>query len=224
MHMCVMVGGARIDERGKISGGKKGDQTGKEVCLHKWYDGKWDTLLRPVNPEVGRNMSIVMQAICANDKIGYDQGDRNSARREYYRVGRITDIKKPCSVDCTSSVTLATEIGFKASNVNFPFVYGTNAPTSKTMEERFRSTGKFMVYKDKNFTKSEQPALAIHLLRMILASRAAPISAWEGRAQDLSAGFQSLVSVGTAVSQNNNTIPGFSGLRIPSSFETGVHF
>ena len=76
----------------------------------------------------------------------------------------------------------------------------------------------------KNFTKSEQPALAIHLLRMILASRAAPISAWEGRAQDLSAGFQSLVSVRTAVSQNNNTIPGFSGLRIPSSFETGVHF
>lgn len=76
----------------------------------------------------------------------------------------------------------------------------------------------------KNFTKSEQPALAIHLLRMILASRAAPISAWEGRAQDLSAGFQSLVSVRTAVSQNNNTIPGFAGLRIPSSFETGVHF
>lgn len=76
----------------------------------------------------------------------------------------------------------------------------------------------------KNFTKSKQPALAIHLLRMILASRAAPISAWEGRAEDLSAGFQSLVSVRTAVSQNNNTIPGFAGLHIPSSPEIGVHF
>lgn len=31
----------------------------------------------------------------------------------------------------------------------------------------------------KNFTKSQQPALAIHLLRRILASSAAPISAWE---------------------------------------------
>lgn len=54
----------------------------------------------------------------------------------------------------------------------------------------------------KNFTKSQQPALVIHLLRRILASSAAPISAWEeetrAKIKALSVGFQSLISVRTA--------------------------
>lgn len=33
--MSLMVGSARIDENGKISGGKPGDQTGNEVLLSR---------------------------------------------------------------------------------------------------------------------------------------------------------------------------------------------
>ena len=36
--MAVKIGHASIDERGKISGGKAGDQTGKEVCIRDWYN------------------------------------------------------------------------------------------------------------------------------------------------------------------------------------------
>ena len=35
--MAVIIGSARIDERGKASGGKAGDQTGKEVSTQNWY-------------------------------------------------------------------------------------------------------------------------------------------------------------------------------------------
>lgn len=47
------VGGARIDERGKASGGQGGDQTGNEVSVHGYYDYPWDVCLRPPDVEVG---------------------------------------------------------------------------------------------------------------------------------------------------------------------------
>lgn len=39
---------ASINERGEISGGKTGDQTGKEICRRKYYEyaGGWDVHLR----------------------------------------------------------------------------------------------------------------------------------------------------------------------------------
>lgn len=153
--MCVMVGGARINELGKVAGGAKGDQNKKEVCLHKWYNGKWDKVIRPINPEVGKNMALVMQAICANDNIGYDQPDRNSAYRMWLKYGRVLDIKEKCSTDCTASVTLATIAGFKATGLSLPLEYGTNAPTSRNLEKVLRDTGRFMIYDNKEFTKSE---------------------------------------------------------------------
>ena len=35
--MSLIVGSARIDENGKTSGGKAGDQTGKEVCTQAYH-------------------------------------------------------------------------------------------------------------------------------------------------------------------------------------------
>ena len=35
--MAVLIGHASINEKGKVTGGKKGDQTGKEVCIRTWY-------------------------------------------------------------------------------------------------------------------------------------------------------------------------------------------
>ena len=35
--MSVRVGSARIDEQGKATGGKAGDQTGGEVSTQAWY-------------------------------------------------------------------------------------------------------------------------------------------------------------------------------------------
>lgn len=54
--MAVIIGSARIDERGKASGGKAGDQTGKEVSTQNWYKhSKGWVLLRPKDRKGGEN-------------------------------------------------------------------------------------------------------------------------------------------------------------------------
>lgn len=150
----IKVGGARINEKGKVSGGKDGDQNGKEVCIHNWYDGKWTDVLRPINPAIGNNMAIVMKAICENNNIGYDQPKRNTAYNQWLKLGTVKAIKIPCATDCSASVTLATIAGFKSANMSFPFVYGTNAPTTSTIVKRFKDTGRFIHLTDKKYLKS----------------------------------------------------------------------
>lgn len=47
--VCVASGKiahASIDENGRASGGKAGDQTGKETCVRSYYDKPWDFYLR----------------------------------------------------------------------------------------------------------------------------------------------------------------------------------
>ena len=56
------VGGARIDERGKASGGQGGDQTGREVCIHAYYNYPWDWCLRPPQVELNVEDDIVTDA------------------------------------------------------------------------------------------------------------------------------------------------------------------
>ncbi len=58
-HTAIYLGDsqlvhASIDERGKISGGKKGDQTGKEICVRPYYNKPWDYVLRLKNQETSK--------------------------------------------------------------------------------------------------------------------------------------------------------------------------
>ena len=43
--MIWQIGSARIDESGRISGGKPGDQTGGEICTRSYYNSPWDCVL-----------------------------------------------------------------------------------------------------------------------------------------------------------------------------------
>jgi GH25 family lysozyme M1 (1,4-beta-N-acetylmuramidase) len=74
----VMIGSARIDENGKAHGGKAGDQ-GKEVSTQAWYLHKkgW-VLLRPKDAAQADAIAKAMQAACDNQKIGYDQYQRDT--------------------------------------------------------------------------------------------------------------------------------------------------
>ena len=59
--MAVKVGSARIDERGKISGGKAGDQTKNEVGTQNYYvHSKGWRVLRPNDAEKGIMMAKCM--------------------------------------------------------------------------------------------------------------------------------------------------------------------
>ena len=104
--MAVKVGSARIDENGKIHGGRAGDQNGKEVSTQSWYKHKkgW-RVLRCKNADKAEKIAHAMQAACDNANIGYDQYQRLSLYNFAKRVDfDPTRIKTPCETDCSALV------------------------------------------------------------------------------------------------------------------------
>ena len=50
-HVVMYIGNnqivhSSINEKGTTTGGKTGDQTGKEFCVRSYYNGKWNSILR----------------------------------------------------------------------------------------------------------------------------------------------------------------------------------
>ncbi len=77
--MAVKIGSARIDENGHITGGKAGDQTGREVSTQDWYlHSKGWRVFRPILTDQAEKIALAMERACRNDNIGYDQCGRNS--------------------------------------------------------------------------------------------------------------------------------------------------
>lgn len=80
--MSVQICHARIDERGRISGGRAGDQSGREVSITPWYSKPWKLVIRHPNEELGRAAATLAVKAANSNLIGYDQGERNSFYRE----------------------------------------------------------------------------------------------------------------------------------------------
>ena len=101
--MAVKIGSARIDENGKASGGVAGDQTGNEVSTQNWYKhSKGWRVFRPLFIADAEKIAACMEAACANDHIGYDQGQRNTlynAAKPYgFDVSKVTtNVETDCS-------------------------------------------------------------------------------------------------------------------------------
>lgn len=83
--MTVIIGSARIDEHGKLSGGAAGDQkqlsstndTVGEVSMQNFYiHSKGWYILRPKDPIIANTIAKNMKTACNNPNIGYDQGNR----------------------------------------------------------------------------------------------------------------------------------------------------
>ena len=104
--MAVMIGSARCDERGRATGGRAGDQTGREVSTQAWYAHKkgW-RVLRCKDRHMARQIAAAMRAACKNNKIGYDQAQRltlyNRAKAVGFDPGRVTSA---CETDCSALV------------------------------------------------------------------------------------------------------------------------
>lgn len=102
----VYIGSARIDERGKASGGQAGDQTGKEVSTQNWYDhSKGWIVLRPKDGAKAKKIAEAMQVACDNDNIGYDQYQNQSLWNLVKDKGfDPAKADKPCETDCARLV------------------------------------------------------------------------------------------------------------------------
>lgn len=120
--MTTYIVAARIDERGKTTGGAAGDQTGNEVKVQTLSgSGSWARILRPP-----RNAAAIVKqafAAAANDKIGYDQGQRTTLYSAAAKVGFDLSRVGYCECDCSSLVAvLCVAAGFNVS----PDIYTGN--------------------------------------------------------------------------------------------------
>lgn len=104
--MSVKVGSARIDENGRASGGRAGDQTGKEVSTQSWYrHSKGWRVFRAKSPEAAEKIAWDMQAACDNSHIGYDQGGRLTLYEVSKPLGfNCKKVNEDCETDCSALV------------------------------------------------------------------------------------------------------------------------
>lgn len=110
----VYQGGASIDERGKASGGKAGNQTRAELRKRKWYiHSKGWYILRAKDLKVRKAIAKYMRRAVPNLNIGYDQGQRytlyNLVKSKGYDPG---EADKLCECDCSTLIATIIQAAF----------------------------------------------------------------------------------------------------------------
>ena len=145
--MAVLIGGASINEYGKLEGGKPGDQTGTEVYEQPWYlHPKGWVVLRAKSPIVRAKMAQDMRYACANDFIGYSYWDHcytlyNEVKKYDFDCSKV-DI--PCETNCAKLVRVcALYAGVKVRD------FSTENEVNMFME-----TGLFSLLKEDKYCKS----------------------------------------------------------------------
>ena len=104
--MAVIIGSARGDENGGATGGKAGDQTGREVSTQSWYKhSKGWRVFRAKDPAARLKIAQDMEMACDNPHIGYDQNQRltlyKAADPYGFDCGKVT---VDCETDCSALV------------------------------------------------------------------------------------------------------------------------
>ncbi|MDO4650198.1 MAG: phage tail tip lysozyme, partial [Eubacteriales bacterium] len=94
------------DENGSYKGGTAGDQTGREWELRSWYNRPWNCVLRfESDTRVGSKLAELGCAAALNNKIGYDQYQRDTYWKQLQAVGYDpSKITVACESDCSAGV------------------------------------------------------------------------------------------------------------------------
>ncbi|MBQ1470982.1 MAG: N-acetylmuramoyl-L-alanine amidase, partial [Eubacterium sp.] len=93
------------DENGGARGGSAGDQTGKEWQMRAWYNRPWSCVLRYPDQKVALKIATLGVDAALNDKIGYDQNQRDTYWQQLKAAGYDPSrISTPCEEDCSAGV------------------------------------------------------------------------------------------------------------------------
>lgn len=167
--MAKYIAHASIDENGKISGGKAGDQTKKEVCIRTMYYKPWNCVIRIDNEAVRTQFANNMIDIANNENIGYDQGGRNSLLAEARKVNfDFSKITVKCECDCSSAITtcLLAAIFVVLGEVAYLEAYeimveSGNCATTRTLRTRMKKLTMISVtvYTSTTYTSSTSKVL-----------------------------------------------------------------
>lgn len=133
----MKIGSARIDERGKLSGGASGDQKQTkapdmegEVSQQAFYvHSKGWRVFTPKTEDLGKRIAQNMIDACNNKNIGYDQGNRTAI----LKAGIHATTKTEC--DCSSLVRACIKEATGKDPGNF---------TTQTEAAVLRKTGLFI--------------------------------------------------------------------------------
>lgn len=108
MAYKVMIGHFVSDERGKSTGGQRGDQTERESRRQEWYNSPWQNVFRAKSDKKAEKIATAMEILVDMPNLGgYSQDDRLSLANEAEKVDyKLKKIKKPCNADCSSSVAV----------------------------------------------------------------------------------------------------------------------
>lgn len=119
--MTVYIGHAVGDEHGQGTGGKTGNQTGKELRTQAWYLNKkgWRAL-RAKSPEAAARIAEDMRAACDNPHIRYNKDARSSlykAAKPYgWDAGKV---EKDVDCDCSALVRVCVCYALRESVPDF---------------------------------------------------------------------------------------------------------
>ena len=146
------IGHSSINELGKISGGKAGDQTERECCMTSYFKKNWNYVLRPKDKDIAEKIAKYCEDGCRNDHIGYNQQKRNSLRTQAKLVGMQLDkIATDCDCDCSSFMSVCCE----CAGIPIPYT-NNNAPTTSSMRTAFMNTGYFDLLTDEKYLTSDK--------------------------------------------------------------------
>lgn len=119
--MSIILGSARLGENGHATGGKVGDQTGREVSTQSYYKhSKGWYVLRAKSANAANKIAKDMKNACSNKHIGYDQSNRDSLYIESKKYGFDTSkVKTNCETDCSALVRVCVNYaGIKVGDFN----------------------------------------------------------------------------------------------------------
>ena len=110
--MALLIGAACSNENTEITGGKAGDQTGREVRINTFYDGQvWQIIFRCKDKAKAKLIGQYMKDACLNDNIGYDTGKtRYSCWDLAIPLHSLKDIAKPCNTDCSQLMCICVNL------------------------------------------------------------------------------------------------------------------
>lgn len=146
--MAVRIGHASIDENGHITGGKVGDQTGKEICIRTWYNKGWDYYIECTDDELAEKAATIMEQVCSDKNFGYDQNQRLTGYNAIVKNGKKVKGAKG-EFDCSSLVASC----YKLAGLDV-----SQSCTTRNLRKALLATGKFKAYSSTEYAWSEDYA------------------------------------------------------------------
>ena len=163
--MTNLFAWASIGENGKATGGKKGDQTGREVKVAGYYDFGQNYVIRFRNSSRGKKAGKAAKEMANNNNIGYNQSDRISLFKECERIdwdiNRISEIR-PCNCDCSELVVCSVNFAYGKKKLDYYYTTRSLPTICNTFKSNFKRTDSAI--KTKKFKKGDMVGKPGHII------------------------------------------------------------